>query len=213
MVRIVKKAEERRDDIIEAAGELFLVKGYDRTTMRDVMARLHIAKGTIYHYFKSKEELLDAVLDSLVAAVVKQMEQTCDQSRGNGLERLRHLILNSTAEDSHDQEMLDHLHQPGNAGMHIRLLAKMITLEAPIFAKLIGQGCEEGIFTTNSPLESAEFILAAIQFLTDMGIYPWTPEQLTRRAMALPALVEAQLSAPQGSFQFLLEVLAERQMQ
>lgn len=213
MVRIVKKAEERRDEIIEAARELFLVKGYDRTTMREVMARLHIAKGTIYHYFKSKEELLDAVLDSMVAAIVREMQQACEQSQGNALEKLRYLILKSAAADSHDQEMIDHLHRPGNAGMHIRMLAKIITLQAPIFEQLIRLGCDEGIFTTQSPLESAEFILAAIQFLTDMGIYPWTREQLTRRAMAMPALVEAQLSAPAGSFQFLLEVLAERQIQ
>jgi AcrR family transcriptional regulator len=207
MVRIVKKAEVRHGEIIEAARDLFLVKGYDRTTMRDVMARLHIAKGTIYHYFRSKEELLDAVLDSLVTVLVQQMQQECDKSQGNALERLRYLILNSASADIHDQEMLDNLHRPGNAGMHIRLLAKMITLQAPIYAMLIRQGCDEGIFTTNTPLESAEFILAGLQFLTDMGIYPWTREQLTRRAMALPALIEAQLSAPAGSFQFLLEVL------
>jgi AcrR family transcriptional regulator len=207
MVRIVKKAEVRYGEIIETARDLFLVKGYDRTTMRDVMARLHIAKGTIYHYFRSKEELLDAVLDSLVTVLVQQMQQECDKSQGNALERLRYLILNSASADIHDQEMLDNLHRPGNAGMHIRLLAKMITLQAPIYAMLIRQGCDEGIFTTNTPLESAEFILAGLQFLTDMGIYPWTREQLTRRAMALPALIEAQLSAPAGSFQFLLEVL------
>jgi AcrR family transcriptional regulator len=207
MVRIVKKAEIRHGEIIEAARDLFLVKGYDRTTMRDVMARLHIAKGTIYHYFKSKEELLDAVLDSLVTVLVQQMQQECDKSQGNALEKLRYLILNSASANNHDQEMLDNLHRPGNAGMHIRLLAKMITLQAPIYAELIRQGCDEGIFTTNSPLESAEFILAGIQFLTDMGIYPWTEEQLARRAMALPTLVEVQLSAPAGSFQFLLEVL------
>lgn len=207
MVRIVKKAEVRYGEIIEAARDLFLVKGYDRTTMRDVMAQLHIAKGTIYHYFKSKEELLDAVLDSLVTVLVQQMQQECAKSQGNALERLRYLILNSASGNNHDQEMLDNLHRPGNAGMHIRLLAKMITQQAPIYAELIRQGCDEGIFTTKTPLESAEFILAGLQFLTDIGIYPWTREQLTRRARALPTLVEAQLSAPAGSFQFLLDVL------
>ena len=114
MVRIVKKAEERRDDIIEAAGELFLVKGYDRTSMSDVMARLHIAKGTIYHYFKSKEELLDAVLDSLANALAQQMQQICDQSQGNALERLRYLILKSAA-DSHDREMHSYCRSYGHA--------------------------------------------------------------------------------------------------
>lgn len=207
MVRVVKKAEERREEIIEAASELFLVKGYDRTTMKDVMGQLQIAKGTIYHYFKSKEELLDAVLDSLVASLVRQMQEILDRSQGNALERLRYLILNSAAADSHDQEMLDNLHRPGNAGMHIRLLAKLISLQAPLYGKLIRQGCDEGIFSTRYPIESAELILVAIQFLTDMGIYPWTEEQLTRRMMALPTLVETQLNAPDGSFRFLLEVL------
>lgn len=208
MVRIVKKAEERRDEIIQAAGELFLVKGYDRTTMKDVMERLQIAKGTIYHYFKSKEELLDAVLDSLVATMVEEMREIAEAAEGDALARLRHLILKTAEADSHDRELLDNLHQPGNTGMHLRLLAKMIILQAPIYAEFIRQGFEEQIFATDHPLESAEFILAAIQFLTDMGIYPWTEEQLTRRALALPALVEAQLRAPAGSFRFLLELLS-----
>ncbi len=208
MVRIVKKAEERREEIIAAAEELFLAKGYDRTTMKDVMDRLQVAKGTIYHYFKSKEELLDAVLDSLVSNLVEEMQAIANEAEGTALEKLRHLIVKSTAVDSHDQEMLDNLHQPGNTGMHLRLLAKLIIMQAPIYAEFIRQGCEENLFATEHPLESAEFILAAIQFLTDMGIYPWTPEQLARRAQALPTLVEAQLRAPAGSFLFLLEILS-----
>ena len=208
MVRIVKKAGERREEIIAAAGGLFLVRGYDRTTMKHVMERLQIAKGTIYHYFKSKEELLDAVLDSIVANLVEEMQAIAAEAQGDALERLRYLIIKSATVDSHDQEMLDHLHQPGNTGMHLRLLAKLIILQAPIYAEQIRQGCEEGIFATDHPLESAEFILAAIQFLTDMGIYPWTGKQLERRVMALPALIEAQLRAPAGSFRFLLELFS-----
>ena len=208
MVRIVKKAVERREEIIAAAGELFLVKGYDQTTMKDVMDRLQIAKGTIYHYFKSKEELLEAVLDSIVANLVEAMQAIADEARGNALEKLRHLIVKSTAADNHDQEMLDNLHRPGNTGMHLRLLAKLIVMQAPIYAEFIRQGCAEKLFATEHPLESAEFILAGFQFLTDMGIYHWTPEQLARRTGALPALIESQLQAPAGSFGFLLEVLA-----
>ena len=59
MARIVKKPEERRQEIIEAARELFQAKDYEKTTMRDVMDKLGIAKGTIYHYFRSKEDLLE----------------------------------------------------------------------------------------------------------------------------------------------------------
>ena len=62
MVRIVKLPEQRRREIVEAAGQVFLQKGYESTTMQDVMQRLGIAKGTIYHYFSSKNDMLGAVL-------------------------------------------------------------------------------------------------------------------------------------------------------
>ena len=54
MVRIVKKPEERRQEIVSASRSLFLAQGYERTTMQDVMLKLRIAKGTTYHYFSPK---------------------------------------------------------------------------------------------------------------------------------------------------------------
>lgn len=205
MVRIVKNAAERREEIVAAACRLFLSKGYDKTTMQEVMHEVQVAKGTIYHYFKSKEELLEAAISSIVKEEINQLQQVMENSRGSALDKIEQLALAGI--DSHDQELLDHLHQPGNAGMHIRLLAALITKQAPLYAELIRQGCEEGIFETETPLECAEFILAATQFLTDEGIYQWTDEQLRRRGLALPGLVEAQLRAPEGSFQFLLALL------
>jgi hypothetical protein len=89
--------------------------------------------------------------------------------------------------------------------MHTRLLAVALLKQAPLYAKLIQQGCDEGIFQTESPLECAEFILSAIQFLTDAGIYPWTQADLMRRIQAFPQLVEQLLKAPPGSFQFLID--------
>jgi hypothetical protein len=80
--------------------------------------------------------------------------------------------------------------------------------QAPLYAELIRQGCEEGLFQTEHPLECAEFILAGIQFLTDMGIHPWKQEDLIRRLLAFPPMIEALLNAPQGSFQFLLGQLS-----
>ena len=105
-------------------------------------------------------------------------------------------------EDGHEA-LLEHLHKTANAGMHIRLLAKLVTKQAPLYAGLFRQGCEEGVFTTDHPLECAEFLLSGIQFLTDMGIYGWKPDQLERRWKAFPKLIENQLRAPEGSFSFL----------
>ena len=119
MVRIVKKAEVRRQEIVATARQLFQVKEYEQTTMQDVMDQLGIAKGTIYHYFKSKEELLEAVIENIVEEDIVNKQLLLKKTQGNALERIRALIsMDSMAADH--AEILEHLHRTGNIGMHIR---------------------------------------------------------------------------------------------
>ncbi len=202
MVRTVKKPEERRMEILEAARFLFQTKGFENTSMQEIIDRLGIAKGTIYYYFKSKEELLEAVIDNIIDESVIRMQKNIDASDGNALDKLRRLVAAGKISEEND-EILEHLHKPGNAGLHCRLLAVAIIKQSPLYAKLFQQGCEEGIFQTDTPQETAEFILTAIQFLTDVGIYPWTQETMLRRAKAIPSLLETVLRAQPGSFRFL----------
>lgn len=207
MTKIVKKPEERKMDILHAARHLFLTQDYDKTTMQDVMDYLNIAKGTIYHYFKSKAELLEAVVENIVDTNIAEMLRMLEKTKGNALKKLQMLIqAGNLSKDQ--QDLLYRLHSPNNAAMHTRLLATTIVKQAVIYGKIIQQGCEEGIFQTETPHECAEFILSAVQFLTDTGIYPWSGEDLTRRAQTYPAMIEALLKAPQGSFNFLLNHLS-----
>lgn len=202
MVRIVKKPEERRSQIIDAARRLFQSKSYEKTTMQDVMEALDIAKGTIYHYFKSKEALLEAVVEEIVEETIEKMKALLSQTKGNALEKIQLLVkAGNIAEENKD--ILEGLHRPGNEVMHLQLLAATLTKQAPLYGQLIKQGCKEGLFKTEAPLECAEFILSALQFLTDMGIYPWSQEDIARRIQAFPKIIEQQLNAPPGSFGFL----------
>lgn len=204
MVRTVKKSAERRAEIVKTARLLFQTKEYEKATMQDVMEALDIAKGTIYHYFKSKEDLLEAVIEDIVEQNIQQMQALAKNAVGDALQKMRFLIkAGQIASDN--QPILEYLHKPGNYAMHTRLLAAVLVKQAPLYAEVIQQGCKEGVFKTGSPLECAEFILSAVQFLTDMGIYPWTQEDLQRRMQAFPKLIEQMLSAPAGSFQFLVE--------
>jgi len=202
--KYMTKTVNRREEILKVASNLFQIKNYDKTTMQDVMDALGIAKGTIYHYFKSKEELLEAVIEDIVEKSIEQMQALMKESKGNALQKMKLLVkAGNMSEDN--KNILDHLHKPVNDAMHSRLLAALLIKQAPLYAEIIQQGCDEGIFETETPLECAEFILSAIQFLTDMGIYPWTQEDLKRRIQAFPKLIEKLLQAPPGSFQFLIE--------
>ncbi|WP_028580177.1 TetR/AcrR family transcriptional regulator [Desulfogranum japonicum] len=206
MVRIVKKPEERKNEIISAACQLFLKKGYDNTTMAQVMKTLNIAKGTIYHYFSSKEDLLEAVVCSIAEDEQARLQEAYDSHQGTVLERLHLLVMSSSHPPEGHEDFLEDLHQTANTGMHIRLLSQILIRQAPLYARLIEEGCDEGIFSTSHPLECSEFLLSAIHFLTDRGIHPWTEEQLTRRWQAFPDLVTSLVNAPKGTFDYLQDI-------
>ena len=185
-----------------AARHLIQTKEYEKMTLQDVMSRLGIAKGTIYHYFKSKEELLEAVVENIVNEHLEKMQTLIQDTKGTALQKMQSLLEKSN--EAATRPVLHQLHKKGNEAMHIHLLAAALIKQAPLYAKLIQQGCDEGIFQTNTPLECAEFILSAVQFLTDLGIYSWSNEDLARRIQAFPKLIEQLLRAAPGSFHFLL---------
>ncbi|MEV6683595.1 helix-turn-helix domain-containing protein [Streptomyces erythrochromogenes] len=198
-----EEAEERRAEIVAAARRLFESRGYDDVTMNEVVADLAVAKGTVYHYFRSKEELLEAVVTDIVKQATERMRQVVEAADGGPVERLAALVSAGRVAGENEQ-VLHHLHRSQNAGMHTRLLAVAIELQAPLYAEVLREGTEAGAFQVDHPLEAAEFLLSGIQFLTDEGVAPWSPETLTRRARALPALAEQLLGAPEGSLAFLI---------
>ena len=70
------RTEEKRREIVDVAAELFEKNGFDRTSMSMIAERLGGSKATLYGYFKSKEELLDAVL---VYDVTEQAERLMNE--------------------------------------------------------------------------------------------------------------------------------------
>ena len=61
-MRVTKEAQERREEILDAAEALFASDGYASTSTNDIIDRVGIARGTLYYHFRSKEEILDAVV-------------------------------------------------------------------------------------------------------------------------------------------------------
>ena len=68
-MRIVKEPEERREEILDAAEKLFAAKGFDSTSTGDILDAVGIARGTLYYHFKSKEEILDGVIQRRCSSV------------------------------------------------------------------------------------------------------------------------------------------------
>jgi AcrR family transcriptional regulator len=207
MARIVKNADDRRDEIIKAARELFQTKDYGKTTMQELIIKLNIAKGTLYHYFASKQEILEAVVENIVDEELANRERLLNSTEVKDLGAIEKIRMLITMDDLTEENelILQGLHHPENTEMHTKQLGRYITKLAPLYAEIFAQGCAEGVFKTDYPLEAAEFILAGVQFLTDQGFYQWSNREIERRMQAFSFLIEKQLGAPAGSFAFLNE--------
>jgi len=78
-----RKADQRRAALIEAARKLFVEKGYEATTMDEIAAAANFAKGTLYHYFANKAELLQVLRDWFESEVMKSITARVDSCEAN----------------------------------------------------------------------------------------------------------------------------------
>jgi AcrR family transcriptional regulator len=87
-----RRKDARPDEIVSAALELFVERGYAATRLDDVAARDGVSKGTLYLYFANKEELFKAVVREALVARLTQLRSVVESHRGSTLELLRDLI-------------------------------------------------------------------------------------------------------------------------
>ncbi|PHE73114.1 TetR family transcriptional regulator [Bacillus wiedmannii] len=210
-MRIVKEYEERRKEILETAERLFITKGYTKTTVNDILKEIGIAKGTFYHYFKSKEEVMDEIIMKIIKEDVAKAKAIVSNPNIPVLEKLfRVLMAQSPKSGDVKDKMIEQFHQPNNAEMHQKSIVQSIIHLSPVLAEILEQGIEEGIFSTPYPQETIELLLSSAQVIFDEGLFQWKPEEMLRRAKAYIKMMEASVGAKVGSFDYMLEVLIKQ---
>ncbi|MFB5094919.1 TetR/AcrR family transcriptional regulator [Bacillus cereus] len=210
-MRIVKEYEERRKEILETAERLFLTKGYTKTTVNDILKEIGIAKGTFYHYFKSKEEVMDEIIMSIIKEDVTKAKRIVSNPDIPVLDKLFKILMEQSPKSGDVKEkMIEQFHQPNNAEMHQKSLVQSIIHLSPVLTEVLEQGIEEGIFSTPYPQETIELLLSSAQVIFDDGLFQWKPEEMMRRAKAYIKMMEVSVGAKEGSFDYMIEVLMKQ---
>ena len=210
-MRIVKEYEERRKEILETAERLFLTKGYTKTTVNDILKEIGIAKGTFYHYFKSKEEVMDEIIMRIIKDDVAKAKVIVSNPNIPVLEKLFRVLMEQSPKSGDIKDkMIEQFHQPNNAEMHQKSLVQSIIHLSPVLTEILEQGIEEGIFSTSYPQETIELLLSSAQVIFDDGLFQWKPEEMMRRAKAYIKMMEVSVGAKEGSFDYMMEVLMKQ---
>ena len=189
-----KYPEETERKILEVAFRLFQEKGYDHTTIQDIVNGLGMSKGAVYHHFKSKEE----IVDRLYGSKVPQIDLAGDIARDpalTALEKLRKLFRLQLSDSGKLQ--VDALIAPRGARTDPRLvymqLHAAMTQGAPAIQALLEEGIADGSITTARPRELAQAL--TILFNAWIGVFPGSKEEFMGKFAFVKALTDA-MGAP-----------------
>lgn len=175
-----KYPEVTVEKILEAAQRLFLEKGYDNTTIQDIVNELGgLTKGAIYHHFKSKEEIMDALGDKLFLEH-NPFEEVKNRKDLNGLQKMKMVIkLNQS-----DKEKTTISKQAISILKNPRMLAGMIEsnhrILSPYWLELIEEGNRDGSIHTKYPKELSELI-PLLDIWMMPSIYPANNEEIQHK--------------------------------
>lgn len=158
-MRVVKDAEDRRNEILDVAQELFSKKGFDATSTNDILERVKIARGTLYYHFKSKEDILDSLIDRITSEAMSMAEGIAKDKSIPILDRLSLSIMALNIDNDIGHEVISQVHKPQNALMHQKMQKKLVTGIVPIITRLVEEGIEEGIFSTDCPEQAVEMAM------------------------------------------------------
>ena len=156
MGRTVKQPEVRRQEILEAALDLFCEKGYEGASMADLAQRLGISQGLCYRYFPSKQALLDCAVDQYAQQQVRILSPVlCD-----GTKSLRQRMLEMPAPEHYEAGgFYNAFHSESGRRMHQILSVRVCELLTPLVQKQLEHAIKAGEIVSNDPESDASFLI------------------------------------------------------
>jgi len=219
LVRVLKKEvhETKRNEILDVALKLLYSKGYNRMTIQDILDELQISKGAFYHYFDSKAEVLEALVERMVVEQVEPMLLTVVQDPHlTALEKLQRYFDTAVRWKTSEKTLMIQLvkvwYSDQNALARQKMLNMMVEYVTPLFIEIINQGVREGTFTVLYPEYVSQVIINLVQPLGDAFARMLLSEEamhdqtLHRAEMMITAYndsVERILGAPKGSIHLM----------
>lgn len=161
--------EQTVERILDEAARLFVAKGFEKTSMQDIMRATGLSKGAIYHHFPSKEDILLRICDRIGQENAAALSRVRDNPSLNGAQKLKAIFRASLHSESQSRV----LHMLPSLIDNPRFLAiqvqEIFTLVAPMFIRpILEEGIRDGSIRAEHPAALAEAIIV----LSDLWMNP-----------------------------------------
>jgi len=202
----------RRDEILDVAERLIRTRGYDAMSIQSVQDELGCSRGALYHYFDSKEAILEAVIERMTEVGMRILRPIAEDPELTATEKLQTLFSSAGSWKSERSDLLLPLirtwYEPGNDVARVRAEAAAYEQFRPLMAMILRQGVAEGTVTVSSADHAAVILTALLagstgairRLLLDRldGRVPF--EEVERFIHAYDEAIERILGLTPGSF-------------
>ena len=203
-----KEAEERKSEILDVADELFGKKGFDGTSTNDILEKVGIARGTLYHHFKSKEDIMDALMERYSDRLLGAAQAVAADKTIPLVDRIIRVVMSMNLSGGSSEEIMEHIHKPQNALMHQKIQKIIINGLTPILTEIICEGIEQGVFSTPYPYECMEMVVTYANTIFDDDMVQMTNEDRVNRMQAFIFNIERMLDVERGSLMSAIQMFS-----
>jgi len=200
MSRITKDPQIRMAEILDAAERLFNKHGYQKTAISDIVKEIGVAQGTFYYYFKSKDEVLEALVFRCLSEILAESETMINDKSLQAVEKLAWLI-NKVFDGLHTKDGLLFEYLYSEEYLHIldKVGRQAQKTFVPILLQVIQEGVDQGLFRINNSAQAVDFIMAIVRCLHESVYKKDSPEELQERLAIAIMLIEKVLGMAEGT--------------
>ena len=168
--------------ILDAAERSFIEKGYDRTSLQDIITATGLSKGAIYHHFTSKEDIFYYVCDRIGQRNAEVLSKVRDDPALNGLDKLRAIFKASLQPERQAKMFCMMPYLMDNAKFLATEMRTIFEEVVPGFVEpIIRQGVADGSIHTDHPKELAEAMMMLSDVWINPIVRPTSPEEIAAR--------------------------------
>lgn len=196
----------KKEFILDVAEKMFIEQGFDQTSIAQILDATQIAKGTLYYYFTSKEEIMDAIIERWIERSFEQVRIWVEQKQLPILERLMGALASLNMQKD-GQELLDHLHAPQNALLHEKTNQILLSKVPEILYHLFQEGFQTGEMQTTYPYETIEMMLTYSLQIFNSSFQTLDQAEKNHKIQAFIYLLEKIFQTKEGYFSSLAQLI------
>ncbi len=195
----MKKGERRKQELLQIAYGMFIARGYENTSIEDIIEAAGIAKGTYYYHFESKEQMLEEVIGMMIDQETAAAKQIL-RAEAPAPQKIMGIIA-SLRPRQEELPIEGALLRPENTLLHHKVKRRLVETVVPLLSEAVEEGVKEGVFSCDDIPERVRMLLLISNGTFDEGNF-------TERDIAVFIdVTEKLLGAKTGAMGFIRELI------